>query len=92
MDGSSLIWYLIIGAIVGWLAGQIVRGYGFGLIGNIIIGIVGSFLGGWLLGPVLGTGSPETGSGTINYIITALIGAVVLLFIVGLFTRGRKAL
>lgn len=91
MDGSSLIWYLIIGAIVGWLAGQIVRGFGFGLIGNIIIGIVGSF-GGWLLGPVLGTGSPDTGSGTLNYIITALIGAVVLLFIVGLFTRGRRAL
>lgn len=87
MDASALIWFLIVGAIVGWLAGVIVRGFGFGLIGNIIIGIVGGLLGGWLLGPVLGTGTPETGSGTLNYILTALIGAVVLLFVIGLFNR-----
>ncbi|MFN7119747.1 MAG: GlsB/YeaQ/YmgE family stress response membrane protein [Saprospiraceae bacterium] len=89
MDGSALIWFLIVGAIAGWLAGVIVRGFGFGLVGNIIIGIVGGLLGGWLLGPVLGTGSPETGSGTLNYILTALIGAVVLLFIASLFNRRR---
>lgn len=89
MDASSLIWFLIVGAVAGWLAGVIVKGYGFGLVGNIIIGIVGGLLGGWLLGPVLGTGTPSTGSGTLNYILTALIGAVVLLFIVGLFNRSR---
>ncbi len=89
MDGSALIWFLIVGAIAGWLAGVIVRGFGFGLIGNIIIGIVGGLLGGWLLGPVLGIGTPNTGSGTLNYILTALIGAVVLLFIVSLFNRRR---
>lgn len=89
MDGSALIWYLIVGAIAGWLAGVIVKGYGFGLVGNIVIGIIGGLLGGWLLGPVLKTGTPETGSGTLNYILTALIGAVVLLFIVSLFNRRR---
>lgn len=89
MDGSALIWLLIVGAVAGWLAGVIIRGFGFGLIGNIIIGIVGGLLGGWLLGPVLGTGTPETGSGTLNYILTALIGAVVLLFVASLFTSRR---
>lgn len=89
MDGSQLIWLLIVGAVAGWLAGVVVRGFGFGLVGNIVIGIVGGLLGGWLLGPVLGTGTPQTGSGTLNYILTALIGAVVLLFIASLFTRRR---
>ena len=89
MDGSALIWLLIVGAVAGWLAGVIIRGFGFGLIGNIIVGIVGGLLGGWLLGPVLGTGTPETGNGTLNYILTALIGAVVLLFVASLFTSRR---
>lgn len=87
MDGSALIWYLIVGAIAGWLAGVVIRGFGFGLVGNIVIGIVGGLLGGWLLGPVLKIGTPATGSGTLNYILTALIGAVVLLFVVSLFNR-----
>ena len=45
MDGSALIWLLIVGAVAGWLAGVIIRGFGFGLIGNIIVGIVGGYLG-----------------------------------------------
>lgn len=87
MDASAIIWFLIIGAIVGWLAGVVVRGFGFGLLGNIVIGIIGGLLGGWLLGSVFGT-AIATGSATLNYILTALIGAVVLLFIIGLF-RSR---
>lgn len=82
MDG--LLYSLIIGAIVGWLAGVVVKGYGFGLIGNIIVGIVGGLIGGWLLGNTIKTGNP-----TVSYILTALIGAVVLLFVIGLFRRGR---
>jgi uncharacterized membrane protein YeaQ/YmgE (transglycosylase-associated protein family) len=86
MDASALIWFLVIGAIVGWLAGVVIRGFGFGLLGNIIIGIVGGLLGGWLLRDVFGT-SIKTGNATLSYILTALIGAVVLLFIISLFNR-----
>ena len=75
---------LIVGAVAGWLAGQIVRGMGFGLIGNIVVGIVGAFIAGWLL-PRIGI---VIGGGIIASIINATIGAVVLLVIVGLIRRG----
>jgi uncharacterized membrane protein YeaQ/YmgE (transglycosylase-associated protein family) len=80
---SILIW-LLIGAIAGWLAGQIVRGMGFGLIGNIVVGIVGAFIAGWLL-PRIGI---VIGGGMIGSIINATIGAVVLLVILGLIRRA----
>lgn len=80
---TILIWVLV-GAIAGWLAGLVVRGFGFGLIGNIIVGIVGAFLGGWLFG-VLGL---SIGVGIINTIFTAFIGAVVLLLIIRVFKRA----
>lgn len=82
----SLVYFLIVGAVAGWLAGLFMKGSGFGLLGNIIIGIIGGILGGWLLTNVLKV-SISTGSATVNYIVTALIGAVVLLFIAGLFRR-----
>lgn len=84
MDG--LLYSLIVGAVAGWLAGVIMKGYGFGLIGNIVVGIVGGLLGSWLLGNSIKTGSP-----TLSYILTAVIGAVVLLAVIGLFRRGRAA-
>ena len=74
---------LAIGAIAGWLAGNIMRGGGFGLIGNIVIGMVGSIVGAWLLS-LLGL---SLGGGYIGAIIGAVIGAVVILFIVGLFKK-----
>jgi uncharacterized membrane protein YeaQ/YmgE (transglycosylase-associated protein family) len=83
MDLMGLIIFLLIGAIAGWLAGQIVRGYGFGLVGNIVVGIVGALIAGWLF-PRLGIGLPF---GTIGEILSAAIGAVILLVIVGLFRR-----
>lgn len=85
----SLFYTLIIGAISGWLAGQIMKGGGFGLLWNIILGIVGSFVGDWLFG-VLNI-SLNVGSATVNTIIQSVIGAVVLLFVAGLFggRRGR---
>lgn len=83
---SGLIFYLIVGAVAGWLAGLLMKGSGFGLLGNIIIGIVGGFLGGWLLGDVLKV-SISTSSPAVNYIITAVIGAAVLLFVARLFRR-----
>lgn len=80
---DSIIIMLIVGAIAGWLAGQIVRGFGFGLLWNIVIGIVGAFIGVWLL--------TQLGfvpfSGFVGSIVNAVIGAVVLLVIVGFIKR-----
>ena len=82
MDEHGIIVWLIIGAIAGWLAGRLVKGGGFGLIGDIVVGIVGALIGGWLAG-VLGI---SIGSGFIASVITAIIGAVILL----VFVRAIK--
>jgi uncharacterized membrane protein YeaQ/YmgE (transglycosylase-associated protein family) len=81
---ESLIILLVVGAIAGWLAGIIVKGYGFGLIGNIVVGIVGAVVAGWLL-PRLGI---AIGGGYIAWIINAVIGAVILLVIIGFIRRS----
>ncbi|MBN3858449.1 MULTISPECIES: GlsB/YeaQ/YmgE family stress response membrane protein [unclassified Paraburkholderia] len=83
MEHGIIAW-LIIGAIAGWLAGVLVKGGGFGLIVDIIVGIVGAFIGGWLAG-LLGI---HIGTGMISSIITAIVGAVILLFIIRLFRRA----
>src|SRR4029079_2925479 len=83
MDAQSLILLLIIGAIAGWLAGVLVKGYGFGLIGNIIIGILGAGLAG-LLAPRLGLYTESL----LGNIVAATLGALVLLLIVGLVRRA----
>ncbi|APA87301.1 GlsB/YeaQ/YmgE family stress response membrane protein [Paraburkholderia sprentiae WSM5005] len=83
MEHGIIAW-IIIGAIAGWLAGVLVRGGGFGLIVDIIVGIVGAFIGGWLAGVL----HISLGGGWIGSIITALIGAVILLFIIRLVRRG----
>ncbi|MFJ2990098.1 GlsB/YeaQ/YmgE family stress response membrane protein [Collimonas sp. NPDC087041] len=80
----GIIAWLIIGAIAGWLAGVLVKGGGFGVLVDIIVGIVGAFIGGWLAG-VLGI---QVGSGWIASIVTATIGAVILLFILRLIKRA----
>jgi uncharacterized membrane protein YeaQ/YmgE (transglycosylase-associated protein family) len=80
---EALIIWLIIGAIAGWLAGQIMTGGGFGLVGNIILGIVGAFVAGWLL-PRLGI---YIGGGYIADIINAVIGAVIVLLVVSFIKR-----
>jgi uncharacterized membrane protein YeaQ/YmgE (transglycosylase-associated protein family) len=80
---EAIIIILIVGAVAGWLAGLIVRGMGFGLIGNIVVGIIGAFIAGWLL-PRVGI---AIGGGMIASIINATIGAVVLLVILGLIRR-----
>lgn len=83
MSLESLLTILLIGAIAGWLAGLIVKGYGFGLLGNIIIGIIGAFVGTWLLGRL----GVSLGSGLAGAIIYAVIGAVVILLLLGLIRR-----
>ena len=83
MGTTSLLVFLLIGAISGWIAGQIMKGKGFGIIGNIIVGVIGAFVGGWLQSKFdLPLGSGFTGS-----IVTAVLGAVVFLFVVGLFKK-----
>jgi uncharacterized membrane protein YeaQ/YmgE (transglycosylase-associated protein family) len=84
VDPVTIIVWLIIGAIAGWLAGVIMKGYGFGLVGNIVVGIIGAVIAGWLL-PRIGI---VIGGGIIAAIINATIGAVILLFIVGLVKRA----
>jgi uncharacterized membrane protein YeaQ/YmgE (transglycosylase-associated protein family) len=81
---EGIILWLIIGAVAGWLAGKIVEGAGFGLIVDIIVGIVGALIGGWLAG-VLGI---DIGGGLIGSLIVAVVGAVILLFVLRLIKRS----
>ncbi len=80
----NLILFLLIGAIAGWIAGKLLRGGGFGLIGNLVVGIVGAVIGGHLFS-YLGV---SAGGGLIGSLVTAVIGALVLLFIVGLIKKA----
>jgi uncharacterized membrane protein YeaQ/YmgE (transglycosylase-associated protein family) len=84
MGIESLLVFIIVGAIAGWLAGLIVKGYGFGLIGNIVVGIIGALIAGWLL-PRIGL---VIGGGIVANIINAVIGAVILLLIIRLIKRA----
>lgn len=84
MEFDSVIVMLIVGVLAGWLAGKLMRGQGFGLFGNIIVGIVGAFLAG-LIFPALGF---AVGGGLFASIIHATIGAVILLFLIGLVRRA----
>ncbi|WP_430391994.1 GlsB/YeaQ/YmgE family stress response membrane protein [Dyella sp. 20L07] len=86
MTATGLLIFLLVGAIAGWLAGLIMRGFGFGLIGNIVVGIVGAFLAGWLL-PMLGV-SFVIVSPLVTSIVYALIGAIILLAIIGVIKRA----
>jgi uncharacterized membrane protein YeaQ/YmgE (transglycosylase-associated protein family) len=80
----NLILFLIIGLAAGWLAGQIMKGRGFGMIGNLIVGVVGAFLGGFLFSSL----GISAGGSLVGSLITAVIGAVVLLFLVGLIKKA----
>ena len=82
IDPQSLVILLIVGAIAGWLAGQVVKGYGFGLIGNIVVGVIGAFIGQWLF-PALGF----WGADILGFVLSATIGAIILLFLIGLLSR-----
>ncbi|WP_092408464.1 GlsB/YeaQ/YmgE family stress response membrane protein [Dokdonella immobilis] len=78
MSVQSLLIFLLVGAIAGWLAGLVVKGRGLGLVGNIVIGILGAFIAGWLL-PQLGI---YIGGGIVGAILNAMIGAIILLVVV----------
>lgn len=87
MNITALVIWLLVGAIAGWIAGQLMKGGGFGTIGNIIVGILGSFVGGYLA-DMIGIGSSGAGALNIMSIVTAVVGACVLLFIVGLVKKA----
>jgi uncharacterized membrane protein YeaQ/YmgE (transglycosylase-associated protein family) len=86
MSGESLIVILFVGVVAGWLAGKIVRGTGFGLIGDLVVGIIGAFIGDWLL-PRLGV---HFGVGIVGAIFDATIGAIFLLLVVRLVRGGTS--
>jgi len=82
----TLLWFVVVGAVAGWLAGRLMRGHGFGLLGDIVVGVIGAFIGGYLFRAV----GVEIGGGLIGSLVVALLGALVLLFVVRLFT-GRRS-
>jgi uncharacterized membrane protein YeaQ/YmgE (transglycosylase-associated protein family) len=85
MSSQSLIVILIVGVVAGWLAGQIMRGYGFGMIGDLAVGIVGALIGEWLLPRF----NIHLGTGFVASVVTAAIGAVILLFALRLVGSRR---
>jgi uncharacterized membrane protein YeaQ/YmgE (transglycosylase-associated protein family) len=79
----EFVWFIIVGLIAGWLAGVIMKGGGYGVIGDIVVGVVGALLGGWLFS----TMGVSTGGGLLGAIIVALIGAIILIFLLRLIKR-----
>lgn len=79
----SLLWTIIIGILAGWLAGVLVKGHGFGLLGNLLVGIVGAFVGGFVFDAL-----NVAAYGTAGSFVTMVIGAVIFLFIVNAFKRA----
>lgn len=83
-----IIW-LVVGGLIGWVASMIMRTDGQqGIILNVVVGIVGAFLGGWLISPLVGIGTINQGSFSFGALVVSLIGAIVLLAIVNLVRRG----
>lgn len=80
----EFIWFILIGLVAGWLAGMLVKGGGFGVIGDIVVGVVGALLGGLLFGSL----GVSAGGGLLGSIVVATIGAVVLIFILRLIKRA----
>ena len=84
ISNHSLLVIILVGIVAGWLAGRLVRGGGFGIIGDLLLGIVGAFIGNWLL-PKIGL---HLGTGIVSAIVNAALGAIVLLLVIRLFTGG----
>jgi uncharacterized membrane protein YeaQ/YmgE (transglycosylase-associated protein family) len=83
MPTQSLILFLVIGILAGFLAGKIMKGSGFGVLGDLVIGVVGAFLGGWLFS-LLGISA----GGLLGALVTALVGALFLLYLIRLVKRA----
>lgn len=83
---ESLVWWLIVGLIAGFLASVVMRGGGYGMVGDIIVGLIGAFIGGWLFSLV----GVSSGGGLLGSIIVAFIGACILIFLLRAFTGRRR--
>lgn len=84
MGGEGLLVFLLVGLIAGWLASMLVRGGGFGLVGDLVVGVIGAFIAGFLF-PRLGI---SLGAGIIGQIIAAAVGAIILLVIIRAVKRA----
>ena len=86
---NFIIW-LVVGGVIGWIASIIMKTDAQqGVILNVVVGIVGSMLGGWLISPLVGAGTVNQGDFSIGGLLVSLVGAVILLAIVNLFRRGK---
>lgn len=85
----GILSWIIVGLIAGWLAGVVMRGGGYGLLGDILVGIVGAIIGGFLAGALFGVPNPVNGV-NVTSIIIAFLGAVILIAILRAFSRGRR--
>ncbi len=86
---NFIIW-LVVGGVIGWVASMIMKTDAEqGALLNIVVGIVGAMLGGWLISPLVGAGTVNQGDFSIGGLIVSLVGAIILLAVVNLFRRGR---
>ena len=85
----SILSWIVVGLIAGWLAGRVMRGGGYGLIGDIVVGVVGGFLGGWIATNLLHIGAEVNGI-NLESILVAFVGAVILLVLLRLLGGGRR--
>jgi uncharacterized membrane protein YeaQ/YmgE (transglycosylase-associated protein family) len=86
LSNQSLFIIILVGVVAGWLAGKITRGSGYGLIGDLIVGLIGAFVGDWLL-PQLGI---HLGAGIVALVVNALLGAIILLFLLRILSGGFR--
>jgi uncharacterized membrane protein YeaQ/YmgE (transglycosylase-associated protein family) len=80
----TFVWFIVVGLIAGWLAGLLVKGGGFGLVGDIVVGVLGALIGGFLFSSL----GASAGGGLIGSIVVATIGAVILIFVLRLIKRA----
>jgi uncharacterized membrane protein YeaQ/YmgE (transglycosylase-associated protein family) len=80
----EFVWFIIVGLVAGWLAGVLMKGGGFGVIGDIVVGILGALIGGWLFSAM----GWSSGGGLLGAIVVALIGAIILIFLLRLIKRA----
>jgi len=83
----NILWFIIIGGVAGWLAGVILKGRGFGMLGNILVGIVGALIGGWVIDRLW----TFPGVSAINLLGRALVGALILLLIIGAVKKTNRS-
>lgn len=83
---GGLLMLLIVGAVAGWLAGHAVSGGGYGIVGDIVIGVIGAFIGGWLFSKL----APNSSVGLLGSVVVATIGAVILVALLRTLTRRRR--